>query len=104
MKNPADAARPPLGATYVTTGTGEATIFSMVARIASINPPGVLSRTRTSDAFSLLGLRDCAADNFGGDGMHHPVHVHRDRFSVMRPAACAASASANVKPARSCTI
>ncbi len=26
MKNPAEAARPPLGVTYVTTGTGDATI------------------------------------------------------------------------------
>ena len=52
MKKPAEAARPPLGATKVTTGIGEATIFSMVSRIASINPPGVLRRMRISVAFS----------------------------------------------------
>ena len=33
----------------------------------------------------VLGLCDCAVHNFGGDGMDHPVHVHRDDFRVMRP-------------------
>jgi len=30
---------------------GEATIFSIVSRIAVINPPGVLSRSRMASAF-----------------------------------------------------
>src|SRR6185369_16791671 len=34
------------------TGNGDATIFSMVWRIASIRPPGVLRRSRTASAFS----------------------------------------------------
>ena len=80
MKNPADAERPPLGATYVMTGTGEETIRSMVCRMASIRPPGVLRRTIRTDG--ILGFRaiDGAADDFRGDGMHHSIHVHRNRL------------------------
>jgi len=36
------------------TGTGDATIFSTVSRIASIRPPGVLRRSKMASAFSRL--------------------------------------------------
>jgi hypothetical protein len=48
IMNPADAARPPLGATNVITGTGEATIFWMISCMAVISPPGVFSRIITA--------------------------------------------------------
>src|SRR5580704_17943472 len=51
-KNPAEAARPPLGVPYAITGTREATIFEVISRLASIQPPGVLRRSRTAAAFS----------------------------------------------------
>ena len=51
-KNPALAARPPLGVTYAITGTGDVTIFEVISRLASISPPGVFSRMSTAAAFS----------------------------------------------------
>jgi hypothetical protein len=54
MKKPAEAARAPLGATYVTTGMGAATIFSMDSRMASMRPPGVFRRTSSNAASSCL--------------------------------------------------
>ncbi len=46
------AAREPLGATKLATGTGEARMSLMSARIEVSSPPGVSMRTTTSCAFS----------------------------------------------------
>ncbi len=48
MKNPAEPARLPLGVTYMITGTGEAVIFSMIWRVESTRPPGVLISINTA--------------------------------------------------------
>ena len=45
MKKPADAARAPLGATEVITGTSEAMMRWLISRIESIRPPGVSIRS-----------------------------------------------------------
>ena len=52
MKNPADAAREPVGETNVTTGTGDAKIFAMICRIDVSSPPGVSIVISTNDACS----------------------------------------------------
>ena len=51
------------------TGTGEATIFSMISRVESTSPPGVFISIRT--AWSWLAAADSqgAANVFGGDGL-----------------------------------
>src|SRR5262249_20177600 len=56
MKIPADPARLPVGATYTMTGTGEAGIFSIIARGEGTNPPGVFISMSTAEA-----LRACAS-------------------------------------------
>ncbi len=43
MKNPADAARAPAGATYTTTGTVHPVMAVVISRVASSSPPGVSS-------------------------------------------------------------
>ena len=51
MKNPADAARAPPGATYTTTGTFDPVIFATISRVESSNPPGVEISINTAFAF-----------------------------------------------------
>ena len=75
----------------------------MVSRIASINPPGVFRRTRTSDAFSLLACASAPPTISAVMGWTIPSTSTAMTFGDAQTA-CAASASANVKPARSCTI
>src|SRR5690349_7602359 len=52
MNVPALAARAPDGATYPTTGIGDARIACTIARIEVSRPPGVSRRSTTSCAFS----------------------------------------------------
>ena len=80
MKNPAEAARPPLGVTYAMTGTGEATILDVISRVASSRPPGVLRRIRTAAAFSRDGLIDGVRNDFDRDRVDDAVDVNGDDF------------------------
>ena len=47
---PAEAAREPVGATQVTTGSGESAIFLMMSRMDESSPPGVSSRSTSVPA------------------------------------------------------
>jgi len=53
MKVPALAARAPLGPTQTATGTGEARMSLMMARIEVSRPPGVSTRSTASWAPAL---------------------------------------------------
>ena len=50
MNVPAEAARPPDGATYVTTGSGALRKSVVIRYVESINPPGVLIVNTTAGA------------------------------------------------------
>ena len=50
MKNPAEAARAPLGATKMITGTEEASMLETISRVESSSPPGVLISIRSAAA------------------------------------------------------
>src|SRR5271169_6993449 len=54
MKDPAEAAREPVGYTYVTTGTGERRMAWMMSRMEVSRPPGVLMVMRIRLACSVL--------------------------------------------------
>jgi hypothetical protein len=56
IKNPAEAARPPLGLTYAATGVFELKILSMISLIDESKPPGVFREMMTKLAFSLSAL------------------------------------------------
>ena len=76
------------------TGTGEETIFSIISRIASISPPGVLRRTRSSDAFSFLACAMALPTISAVMGCTIPSTSTATTFGAAN-AACASSASAN---------
>ena len=50
MRNPADAARAPLGPTNTTTGTSDSMIAVLMSRVESTRPPGVRSTRTTTSA------------------------------------------------------
>ena len=50
IRNPADAARAPLGPTNTTTGTRDSMIAVLMSRVESTSPPGVRSTRTTTSA------------------------------------------------------
>ena len=84
-KNPAEAARPPLGVTYAITGTREATIFDVISRRGVHQSAGSIQANQNRRGIFALGLVDGVADDFDGDGMDDAVDIDRD---YLRDAAC----------------
>ena len=78
MNVPALAARAPEGATYVTTGTGDARMSCTIRRIDVSRPPGVSSVSTTSCASSLGRAGEAALDVFGARGADDAGDVQRD--------------------------
>ena len=75
MRNPADAARAPLGPTNTTTGTRDSMIAVLMSRVEFTSPPGVRSTRTTTSAPAASGAVEGLDDELGRRGVDERVDL-----------------------------
>ena len=83
-KNPAEAARPPLGVTYEITGTREASIFEAISRLASTSAAWSIQPQQHRRSVFARRLVDGVGNNLHRHRMNNSVDINGDDFLRLR--------------------